>query len=274
MSSRGLRRILAAAVVLLAIGFGCNGVRTALQTPPHRPPSTDAQRSLAVADHLAEIGDQQRSQTMYRELEQRFTATGDTRNALYAHVSRLRGDLGHTNLQQLSLYLAEQLKKPEVQNDPYLKIRCLETKAAADLNLDGVSARPAFEELERTAAQVGEKQLASRASANLGIVAFLEGNSSEAKWRVSRALASSILTHDVAAQSRYLSLFGLAALEHHAPEQALWFLKPGNHHRREELKSCPVPGDGLYREGWSAHANEPIWRSATVHQPRHCLRYA
>ncbi len=161
---------------------------------------------------------------MYQELEQHFISIGDTRNALYARFSHLRGDLGHTNLQQLSLYLADQLKRPEVQNDPYLKIRCLETKAAADLNLDGVSARPAFEELERTATQVGEKHIASRASGNLGIVAFLEGNSSEAKWRVAEAMAFSIVTHDVAAQSRYLSLFGLAALEHHQPEQALWFL--------------------------------------------------
>lgn len=176
------------------------------------------------ADHLAEIGDRQRSQALYQKLEERFTVIGDTRNALYAHVSYLRGDLGQTNLQQLSLYLAEQLKRPGVQNDPYLKIRCLETKAAADLNLDGVSARPAFEELERTAAQVGEKQIASRASGDLGIVAFLEGNSNEAKWRVAGAMASSIVTGDVAAQSRYLSLFGLAALEHHQPEQALWFL--------------------------------------------------
>lgn len=241
MPSRSLRRILAAAVVLLAIGFGCNGVRTALQTPPHPPSSTDAQRRLVVADHLAEVGDQQRSQAMYRDLEQHFAATGDNRNALYAHISRLRGDLGHTNLQQLSLYLAEQLKRPDVQNDPYLKIRCLETKAAADLNLDGVSARPAFEELERTAAQVGEKRIASRASGNLGIVAFLEGNSSEAKWRVSGALASSILTHDVAAQSRYLSLFGLAALEHHAPEQALWFLNKAISIAEKNSKVVPFP---------------------------------
>ncbi|MBV9443627.1 MAG: CHAT domain-containing protein, partial [Acidobacteriaceae bacterium] len=178
---------------------------------------------------------------MYRELESRFTAIGDTRNALYAHISRLRGDLGHSNLQQLSLSLAEQLKRPEVQNDPYLKIRCLETKAAADLNLDGVSARPAFEELERTAAQIGEKQIAARASGDLGIVAFLEGNSSEAKWRVGRAIASSIVRHDVAAQTRYLSLFGLAALEHHQPEQALWFLNKGIATAEKNANVVPFP---------------------------------
>lgn len=241
MPSRGLGRILAAAVVLLAIGLSCNRLRTALQTLPRPAPATDDQRHLAEADHLAEIGDQQRSQAMYRQLEQRFIDIGDTRNALYARISRLRGDLGHTNLQQVSLYLAEQLKRPEVQNDSYLKIRCLETKAAADLNLDGVSARPAFEELQRTASQVGEKQIASRASGNLGIVAFLEGNSSEAKWRVAGAMASSVVTGDVAAQSRYLSLFGLALLEHHQPEQALWFLNKGISIAEKNSKVVPFP---------------------------------
>lgn len=241
MPSRGLGRFLAATVVLLAIGLSCNRLHTALQTPPRPTPSTSDQRRLGDADHLAEIGDRQRSQALYQKLEQRFTVIGDTRNARYAHVSYLRGDLGQTNLQHLSLYLAEQLKRPEVQNDPYLKIRCLETKAAADLNLDGVSARPAFEQLERTATQVGEKQIASRASGNLGIVAFLEGNSSEAKWRVARAMASSIVTHDVAAQSRYLSLFGLAALEHHQPEQALWFLNKAISIAEKNSKIAPFP---------------------------------
>ncbi len=161
---------------------------------------------------------------MYRELESRFTAAGDSRDAIYAHISRLRGDLEHMNLQVLSLYLAAQLKRPEVQKDPRLKIRCLEVKGNVDLNLDGVSARPAFEELEKVANQVGEKQIAARASGDLGIVAFLEGNTSEAKWRVARAIASAILRRDAAAESRYLTLFGVGMVQQHHADQGLWAL--------------------------------------------------
>ncbi|GAC1428618.1 MAG: hypothetical protein NVSMB62_26450 [Acidobacteriaceae bacterium] len=161
---------------------------------------------------------------MYRELESRFAAAGDSRDAIYAHISRLRGDLEHMNLQVLSLYLTAQLKRPEVQKDPHLKIRCLEVKGNVDLNLDGVSARPAFEELEKVANQIGEKQIAARASGDLGIVAFLEGNTSEAKWRVARAIASAILHRDAAAESRYLTLFGAGMVQQHHADQALWAL--------------------------------------------------
>lgn len=216
-------RIFFGAAVLLAIAFGCYRLWTQ-HHPSVRLLFTDDQRRLIEADRIARRGDRQRSQPMYRELESRFAAIGDNRDAIYAHISRLRGDLEHTNLQVLSLYLATELRQPEVQKDPHLKIRCLEVKGSVDLNLDGVSARPDFEELEKVADQVGEKQIAARASGDLGIVAFLEGNTSEAKWRIARAIASSVLRRDAAAESRYLTLFGVGMVQQHHPAQALWAL--------------------------------------------------
>ena len=159
---------------------------------------------------------------IFADLEKQFVAAGDTRNALYAHVSGIEAQVETLNLQKSSEEMTQILARPDIQNDLALKQRCLEVKGEVDLNLDGVSARPSFEELERVAKLRHDDDAASRASGEIGILSFLEGNSSDAVKRVLNALGNSVWSHDVGAEIRYLSLLAQGLVENHSPNQALY----------------------------------------------------
>src|ERR1039457_2185596 len=221
-----LKFCIIAAAFLLLIVIGCTGIRRHLQHSPvarhAQHPHTYELDQLDQADEYAWLGNWKAAYPIYKELELRFTAQGDKRNALYAHISRLREEEEYTNHQTLSLYLASELKNPMVQHDPYLLLRLLEVKGKVDLNLDGISAGPSFSAMEKLARRVGYDDLASRASGELGIVAFLSGDQSQAKRRVSRAIASAFLSGDIGAEIRYLSLMGAGLAENHRYPEALF----------------------------------------------------
>lgn len=212
-------------VALVAVaGFACSRIAYHLQQSWSHPEITFEEKQLDQADRLARLGNWEAAHPIYSNLERRFEALGDKRNTLYAHISRLHAEEEYSNLQQLSAYLATQLERPDVQSDSRLKLRCLEVKGNVDLNLDGLSARPSFQEMEKLAIQLGDKDLASRASGELGILAFLEGNTAEARWRIGAAIANAFLRGDAGAKIRYLSLMGQGLAEHHYSEHALWCL--------------------------------------------------
>ncbi|MDQ1470507.1 MAG: hypothetical protein QOJ99_1987 [Bryobacterales bacterium] len=207
-------------VAAISVIAACVGLRTA------KKPSTAASpeaRDLERADRFAKLGNWDKAGPIYVRLETRYRELGDKRNELYAHVSRFGSEAESLNLEEISHELQAILLRQDVQQDLALKQRCLEMKGYVDLNFDGVSARPTFEELERVTKTRGDTDARSRASGDLGILAFLEGNSSEAKWRVAKAIASSFLHGDKAAQVRYLSLMGQGQVETHRAGDSLWF---------------------------------------------------
>jgi CHAT domain-containing protein len=176
---------------------------------------------LARADYYAKLTNWDVAGPIFADLEKQFAAAGDTRDALYAHVSGIEAGIESLNLEQSSEEMTQILARPDVRNDLSLKQRCLEVKGRVDLNRDGVSARPSFEELERVAKLRHDGDAASRASGELGILSFLEGNSSDAIKRILNALAHAVWSHDVGAEIRYLSLLAQGLVENHSPNQAL-----------------------------------------------------
>ena len=213
------------AVIVLAglIVVGCRRLQT--QQPPALPPNaTQQERELARAEALAKVGNWEAAGPLFRRLEAFYRRDRDTRNELYARVSRYRAEIEVSDLQRLSEELRLILQRPDVQSDLALKQRCLEAKGNIDLNLDGVSARPSFEELERVATARSDAAMASRASGELGILAFLEGNPSEAKSRVLKAIGKAAWYGDTGAQIRYLSLLGQGMIANKGASQALYFL--------------------------------------------------
>lgn len=212
-------------LLLLALAVAVYGYGQRWFAHPAQPPQGDSPAAqLDRANYYAKLGNWDAAGPIFRRLEIKFASTGDSRDALYAHVSRLEADIESTNLQQVSDELAQIIARPEVQWDPALKQRCLEVKGNVDLNRDGVSARPSFEELEAVARLRRDKDAVSRASGELGVVCFLEGNSSEASKRVLRALLEASWSQDAGAEIRYLSLLGQGMVENHAAPQALWAL--------------------------------------------------
>ncbi len=188
------------------------------------PNSNNPRELLDEAEHLFWLNNPLEARPLYARAAQLFAAEGDRRNAFYASVSQIPAEMESTNLADLSQYLAKELRRPGIDKDPRLRLRVLVVKGEVDLDLDGLSSRPVWKEVESLAGSMGERQLASRASGELGILAFLEGNSSEAKWRVGKALVYAKLVNDVGAQIRYLSMIGQGFAEVGRSEEALKYL--------------------------------------------------
>jgi CHAT domain-containing protein/tetratricopeptide (TPR) repeat protein len=187
-------------------------------------PRTPETRELEKADRYSRLGNWEASGLIYARLEQRYRTLADKRDELYAHVSRFGSEEEFSNLQVISNELRTIIALPMVQKDLALMQRCLEMKVHIDLNLDGVSARPSLEALERVAKKRGDAEAQSRASGELGIVAFLEGNPAEARRRVVGAIARAFIRGDKGAEIRYLSLMGQGLVENRRATEALWFL--------------------------------------------------
>src|SRR5262245_14689485 len=87
---------------------------------------------LKEADHFAWVRNWSRAEPLFARAEQLFHERGDERNAIYARVGKLRGELPRLPIQQTSNQLAELLDNPLVQNDPQLRLRVLTVKGDTD----------------------------------------------------------------------------------------------------------------------------------------------
>src|SRR5689334_2876257 len=95
---------------------------------PLTPPQQDPVELLKEADRLAYLRNWLRAEPVFSGAEQLFLARGDQRNALYAMVGKIRGQLPRLGIQQTSNQLAELLENPLVQQDLSLRLRVLTVK--------------------------------------------------------------------------------------------------------------------------------------------------
>ena len=169
---------------------------------------SEARRELEEARRLAWISDWSSAHPHFARAETLFEEVGDAKNATLARVGRLRGEWETRSFPEVSLYLGELLQDPLVRSDPELRLWVLEAKGSADLEINPGSARRVWEEARELATQLGEPARASRASGELGVVAFLEGDTATALQLVAAALANSVVHKDTGANIRYVSLMG------------------------------------------------------------------
>ena len=168
----------------------------------------EARREIEEARRLGWLYNWPAAHPHFENAERLFDENGDVRNAMLAHVGRLRGEWETRSFPEVSLYLAELLEDPLVEDDPELRLWVLEAKGSADLEIDPDSARRAWEEVRQLATKFDEPARASRASGELGVVAFLEGDTATALQLIAEAIASSIIHKDTGAHIRYVSLLG------------------------------------------------------------------
>src|SRR3989441_10187700 len=83
---------------------------------------------LQEADRLAWLKNWTRAEPLFTRAEQLFLDRGDQRNALYATVGKLRGQLSRLPIEQTSNQLETLLENPLVKNDPQLRLRILTVK--------------------------------------------------------------------------------------------------------------------------------------------------
>ncbi|MBS1875182.1 MAG: CHAT domain-containing protein [Acidobacteria bacterium] len=175
--------------------------------------SEDPNALMTEAERLYWLDNWVKARPLYERAEELFEAKGDARNAALARISRLRADADRHSYPEASQQLAKELENPTVANDPHVRLRCLMVKATIDLSIDPPSSADTWREALELANTIGEARWVARIQGELGIVAFLEGNSTEARGLMTKAIMSAAAAGDLAGQIRALSLIGVGLSE-------------------------------------------------------------
>ena len=88
---------------------------------------------LSRALRLADFYNWSDAQPLFEQAEQEFTRLGDSRNALYAKLGRIRSTMEQISLPAASEMLATELdENPILQSDKQLRLFCLAVKGDID----------------------------------------------------------------------------------------------------------------------------------------------
>ena len=225
MSSRGKLRCAFVAALASAALAAWLCVRALPKSHHLRPPASNDPNALIVeADRFFWLGNLDAAGPVYRRAEHLFRLNGDSRNEIYARVGALRSD-GATPLTEVSRALANLLRDSVVKADPQLRLWCVTAKGYNDFEIDSESAKRDWVEALTIANTIGDSRWASRSNGELGLIAFVEGDTSSAVSRVGKALLSALKSGDVGAQIEYLTMAGIGFNEERRFSEALPFFK-------------------------------------------------
>jgi CHAT domain-containing protein len=190
-----------------------------------RPDSTDPQGLLAEANRFYWLNNGPRAGPLYAKAEALFAQQGDPRNELYAKIGRLRSEAEAMSFVDLSRFLKEQLNTPIVRNDAELRLWCLTAKGYTDIEVDYQAEKRDWLEAQEIAKRLGESRWATRASGELGIIAFLEGHTGQGARLLGTALVSTMTNGDTGGQIRFLEMLGNGMMEVNRNSEALMFFE-------------------------------------------------
>ncbi len=187
--------------------------------------STDPQALLGIAAHFYWLNNGPAAAPLYARAEKLFSERGDARNELYAKVGHLRSQAETMSFVDLSRILNEQLQTPIVQNDSRLRLWILIAKGYTDIELDYRVSKRDWLEAQDIAKSLGESQWVTRASGELGLISFLEGNPGRAARLLGGALLQTMTNGDTGGQVRFLELLGRGFEEVNRNAEALRFFE-------------------------------------------------
>ena len=187
--------------------------------------SEDPYLLLAMADRFYWLNNGFRAAPLYAKAERLLADRGDIGNGIHATVGRLRSEAETMPFVELSELLNEQLRNPVVYRDPRLRLWCLIAKGYTDIEIDYRAAKQDWREVQNIAGRLGESRWVTRASGELGLIAFLEGNLGRAARLVGGALVATMTTGDAGGQIRFLELIGTGFGEANRHAEALKFFE-------------------------------------------------
>ena len=187
----------------------------------HPESSTDPQVLLAEANRLYWLNNGPKAAPLYAKAEKFFAGRGDARNELYAKIGHLRSEAETMSFVELSRFLNDQLQNPIMRNDPRLRLWCLAAKGYTDIEIDYRAEKKDWLEAQQIAKSLGDDRWATRASGELGIIAFLEGNTGQGAKLLGTALVSTMTNGDTGGQIRFLEMLGNGMVEVNRPSEAL-----------------------------------------------------
>src|SRR5437016_8532590 len=179
---------------------------------------------LKKALHLGDLYNWADAAPLFTEAEQLYAARGDNRNALYAHLGRVRSSMEQLSLPEASEELGAELdKNPLLQSDKELRLFCLMVLGDIDAEIDAAPMRRDWEAALKLAQELGDKKLENLASGELGFALFLEGDLASARQKVAGALMGAMMLGDIGAQIRYLAAVGYAYAQLGSYDDALGY---------------------------------------------------
>ena len=178
---------------------------------------------LIEADRLLWIFNSSKAAPLYEGAEKLFIGQGDPAGALHARVGLMRARAETNSFPDISRYLADQLRTALVEHDPQLRLWCLAAKGNTDIEIDIAAAKEDWEDARKLAESLGESGWANRAAGELGLIAFLQGDSKQAAVLVGGALLGAMRQGDIGGQVRYLELLGNAFNELKREPEAIGF---------------------------------------------------
>lgn len=203
-----------------------------------RPPSfavltsRNPQKLLAQADYLASLDNWEAARPYFAKAGRLFAERGDQTDALYARTSCVEADVEKGSYSEAAQYLKRQLQNPIVQSHPRLKLRCLTVKGIVDLNTNTVDAEHDWNEALQVAKSLHDTTWQNRATGWLGILAFVNGDGSNAGKKVIGALLQCALHHDIGGEDVFLTYMsdgltqdGMASKGLEAANRALALMK-------------------------------------------------
>jgi CHAT domain-containing protein len=182
-----------------------------------------ARNDFATAERLFRLDNYAKARPFWLAAEREYASQGNEGQALYARVSRLRGD-SETILSYpaVSEEIAALLDKPQVQQNAVLRLRCLIVKGAADLSSkDPVTSGRVWTEALQTGEALHDQYWIGRVSGELAVIAFLKGDTATAVRLNARAFQIANELKDVQGEIRQKSLEGVGLLEQQRYDDAL-----------------------------------------------------
>ena len=177
---------------------------------------------LERARHLADLNNWNGAASDFAAAEGMFTSSGDTRNALYAHLGSIRATVTQRNLLKTSAELQNNLNdNPLLQTDKELRMFCLIVKGDIDGEIDSGAMRRDWEKVHALANELGDVKWQYRSLGQLGIAAFYDGDLETARKNSASALIAATKNADTGGQIRFLTVIGIGLREAHAPSTAL-----------------------------------------------------
>jgi hypothetical protein len=193
--------------------------------PGDSPELDNCCSALLPRDHFYWLNNGPAAAPLYARAEKLSSERGDARNELHAKVGRLRSEAETMSFVDFSRFLNEQLKNPIVQDDKKLRLWCLIAKGYTDIEIDYRATKRDWFEAQEIANLLGEKQWANRASGELGLIAFLEGNPGRAARLLGSALLSTMASDGTGGQIRFLELISRGFEEVNRHTEALRFFE-------------------------------------------------
>jgi CHAT domain-containing protein len=187
----------------------------------HAQPS-ELEAKFNKAERLFKLDNWVQARDLYAECEAAY-AQDDPAKAMISKFSRLRAD-AETRLsyETVSQTIAADLTSTVAMKDPDVKLRGLIVKATADLSVhDPTLSGEEWQQVIDLARQMKDPFWEERAEGELGIVAYLQGDTEKAVMLNTAAFQKARQLKDVAGMIRAISLKGVGLLERDGADDAL-----------------------------------------------------